>query len=174
MKLAILSWVIFFPMIIEAVYAARNERAQFARGGVEPPGDVYRIMRFVYPGLFAAMLVEGAIRGIPGDRWLTGGLIVFVAGKALKWWAIATLGSRWTFRVVVVPREPLVASGPYRFLRHPNYVGVFLELVGAAFMTRASVSGPLGIVLFSSLVFLRISVENRALHGSTRRQPGGL
>jgi methyltransferase len=162
-KLAIVAWIVYFPMIVEAIHAARNERVQFARGGIEPPADVYRILRIAYPGVFGAMLCEGALRGLAGDGWLVVGLFVFAAGKALKWWAIATLGSAWTFRVVVVPGDRLVVSGPYRFLRHPNYVGVLFELVGAALTTRAYVSGPLAVVLFGSLVLKRISVENRAL-----------
>jgi methyltransferase len=172
--LAILAWIVFFPMCVEAFRATRNERAQFARGGVEPRGDVYAWMRLAYPGVFAAMLVECAIRGVPNDGWLVAGLTIFTAGKALKWWAIATLGPRWTFRVVVVPGDPLIRSGPYRFVRHPNYAGVCLELVGAAVMTHAYVSGPLGVVLFGTLVLMRISVENRALHDTAPGPPRGL
>lgn len=168
MKLAIVTWIVYFPMILEAIHAARNERVQFERGGIEPSGDVYKIMRVAYPGVFGAMLCEGAFRGFAEGAWLVAGLLVFTAGKALKWWAIATLGTAWTFRVVVVPGDRLVASGPYRLLRHPNYAGVFLELVGVALVTGASVSGPLAIVLFGSLVLMRISVENRALSGSAR------
>jgi len=63
----------------------------------------------------------------------------------------------------VVPGDRLVATGPYRFLRHPNYLGVLFELAGTALAARAYVSGPLAIVLFGSLMAMRISVENRAL-----------
>ena len=174
MIVAILAWIVFFPMIVEAIRAAKNEDRQFARGGVEPQGDVYPWMRFAYPGVFAVMLGEGAWRGLSADQWLVVGLVIFTVGKALKWWAIATLGPYWTFRVVVVPGDPLIASGPYRFLRHPNYAGVFLELAGAAVMTHAYVSGPLGVVLFGTLVFIRISIENRALHDSALQPPRGL
>ena len=166
--LALIACAIYLPMLAEAIRAARNERAQLARGGVEPPGDVYTIMRVAYPAAFGAMLVEGAFRGIPQGGWLIVGAVVFAVAKALKWWAIRALGPAWTFRVVVVPGDRLISSGPYRFLRHPNYVGVVLELTGAAVMAHASVSGPLAIVLFGSLVIARISVENRALDGSTR------
>jgi methyltransferase len=163
MRLAILAGIVYVPMLAEALRAARNERAQLARGGVEPPGDVYRIMRMAYPGLFAAMLAEGFVRGPAADGWWVAGLIVFALGKALKWWAILALGPAWTFKVVVVTGDRLVATGPYKFLRHPNYLGVLFELAGTAFALRAYVSGPLAIVLFGSLMAKRISVENRAL-----------
>jgi methyltransferase len=160
--------VVYIPMIVEARRAARNERDQRARGGVEPPDDVYAAMRVAYPALFFAMIAEAAVRGMPGRQLVAAGLALFAVGKALKWWAIVTLGRFWTFRVIVVPGASLVARGPYRFLRHPNYAGVVLELLGVAVMTGAAVSGPLAIVLFGVLLKRRISVEQRALASSAR------
>ena len=90
-------------MLVEARRASRNERAQRARGGLEPSGDVYRIMQVAYPGAFLAMIVEGAIRGTPPTAVFVAGVMLFVAAKALKWWAIHALGPCWTFRVIVVP-----------------------------------------------------------------------
>src|SRR5262249_58475610 len=124
-------------MLIEARRAAAHERAQRARGGIEPAGDVYRVMRVSYPGAFLVMLGEGAWRdGVPVPI-VAAGLALFAAAKALKWWAILSLGPFWTFRVIVIPGASLVAGGPYRFIRHPNYVAVVGELVGAALMTGA-------------------------------------
>ncbi len=153
--------LVYVPMLAEALLAARNERAQRALGGVEPAGDVYRLMRIAYPAAFAAMLAEGAWD--PAHAWFAAGLAVFAAAKALKWWAIATLGPAWTFRVIVRPGVPLVREGPYRFLRHPNYVGVAGELVGIALAAGARFSGPVMTLLFCGLMFKRMSVENRAL-----------
>jgi methyltransferase len=170
--------LIFVPMVAEATRAARNEAAQRARGGIEPPGDVFNIMRIAYPATFFALLVEGFIRGglrgAPPAGRIAGGLACFAAAKALKWWAILSLGPFWTFRVIVVPGASLVRHGPYRVLRHPNYVGVALELIGAAMMTGAAVCGPLGIVLFSVLLQRRITVENRALDAAARHPPCSL
>lgn len=153
-------------MLVEARRAARNERAQRARGGVEPPGDVYGLMRIVYPGAFLAMLAEGAVRGAPPPGVLLVGAMVFTGGKALKWWAILSLGSFWTFRVIVVPGAPLVARGPYRFVRHPNYVGVVGELAGAAAIAGAPVAGVVAAGFFVALLVKRIAVEERALRAS--------
>jgi methyltransferase len=150
-------------MLLEARRAARNERTQFARGGIEPPDDVYQLMRAAYPGTFAAMLVEMAVRGQPPAGAFLAGALLFVAAKALKWWAIATLAAAWTFRVIAVPASPLVTAGPYRYLRHPNYVGVVGELVGAALMTGAIVAGPTALLVFGVLLFKRIRVEERLL-----------
>jgi methyltransferase len=160
--LAVLA-LVFVPMLLEARRAASNETAQRRRGGIEPSHDVYRIMRPAYPAVFLAMIVEGAVRGRPAASLVLAGLAVFAAGKALKWWAILTLGPFWTFRVIIVPGASLVASGPYRILRHPNYVGVVGELIGIALVTGAWVTGPLAAVAFGLLMLKRIQVEERAL-----------
>ena len=161
--------LVFIPMLIEARRASRNERAQRARGGLEPSGDVYRIMQVAYPGAFLAMIVEGAIRGTPPAGVIVAGAILFVVAKALKWWAIVSLGRSWTFRVIVVPGTAAVRSGPYRFMRHPNYVAVVAEIVSVALMTAARIAGPASLVAFGALMVRRVNVENRALDAILRR-----
>ena len=73
-------------------------------------------------------------------------LAVVVAANALRWWCIATLGPRWTARVIVLPGVPLVATGPYRWFAHPNYVAVVVEgaalpLAGSAWITARHLHG---------------------------------
>jgi methyltransferase len=162
--------IVFGPMLVEAAIARRHEARQLAIGGVEPRGDVYRIMQFAYPGSFLAMILEGWATGLPSAAVVAGGASIFVAAKALKTWAIRSLGPFWTFRVIVVPGASLVEAGPYRFLRHPNYVAVVGELVGAALMTGAAVTGPIATVLFGALMLRRIRIEDTAL-GTARSSP---
>lgn len=156
--------VIFMLMIAEATLADRHDRRLLARGGVEARGDVYPAMQIVYPAAFLAMAIEGAIGGPPPRSWLLGGLALFAAAKVLKYWAIATLGARWSFRVIVLPDVPLVTTGPYRWLRHPNYVGVMGELAGAGVLLHAPITGAASLVAFGALLVQRIRVEERALH----------
>jgi methyltransferase len=162
--------VVTASMILEARRAATNESVQRARGGVEPAGDVYALMQIMYPAIFLAMLTEGAWRGVTiGGGRFAAGLTIFAAAKFLKWWAIATLGPFWTFRVIVVPGSSSVDTGPYRIMRHPNYVAVVGEIIGVAMMMRARVSGPIALVLFGTLLLRRIAVENRARDAILRR-----
>src|SRR5262245_2111685 len=157
-------------MIVEARRAAGNERAQRSRGGIEPSDDVYQLMQIAYPGIFIAMLAEAAWRSLTiGGGTFVAGLALFMAAKILKWWAITTLGQFWTFRVIVVPGSASIATGPYRILRHPNYVAVVGEIVGVAMMMHAVVTGPLALVLFGTLLLRRIAVENRARDAILRR-----
>lgn len=153
----------FVPMIAEAALSARNERRLRAAGAIEPPGDVFAAMRIAYPACFAAILLEGWLRSAGSARLTVAGAAVFVAAKGLKYWAIASLGTRWTFRVLVPPKAGLVSSGPYRFLRHPNYAAVAGELLGIALMAAAPLAGTIAIVGFGGLMLARVRVEERAL-----------
>jgi methyltransferase len=159
----VVALLVFVPMLVEALRSARNERTQLARGGIEPAGDVYELMRVAYPASFVIMMLEGAWRGSMPVTLVVGGASVFAIAKLLKWWAILTLGHAWTFRVIVVPGARLVDSGPYRFLRHPNYVGVIGEFVGVLLMTGAFVTGPVVTVAFIVLLLRRTVVEERSL-----------
>lgn len=149
-------------MLLETAISRRHEVALRGRGAVEPAVDVYRTMQWAYPVSFIVMAIEGALFGpAPGTATIAGALLM-VASKALKFWAIASLGDRWTFRVLVVA-EPLVTRGPYVWLRHPNYVAVVGELASMALLVGARVAGPAATLLFSLLILRRIRIEGLAL-----------
>lgn len=154
---------ILLIMAGEAALAAHNERVLRARGAVEPPGDVYAVMRWAYPASFVLMAGEGVVSGPASAAALGAGLTLLGLAKALKLWAIASLGPRWTFRVLVLPGAPLVTGGPYRLLRHPNYVAVAGELIAAALMLGAVVTGTAATLGFGTLMLMRARVEDRAL-----------
>jgi methyltransferase len=134
-----------------------------AMGATEPPESQYWMMAVAYPAAFLLMGFEAWWRhaGIGGA--FVSGALLFAAAKALKYWAIGSLGVRWTFRVRVLRGAPLVSSGPYRYVAHPNYLAVAGELVGAALMMGAVVSGPIMTGAFCVLMWRRIRFEERAL-----------
>lgn len=147
----------------EAILSSFNERQLRARGAIEPEGDVIDVMRFAYPGAFLAMGIEGALTGPAPANLLVGGLALFGVAKALKVWAIASLGGRWSYRVLILPGVPLVTTGPYRFISHPNYVAVVGEIVSVALIVWAPFTGILSAITFGYLMVARIRVEDRAL-----------
>ena len=147
----------------EAVLSRFNETLLRAKGAVEPPGDVIGTMRWAYPLSFVAMSVEGALTGPAPREILLWGLALLGVAKALKLWAITTLGSRWTFRVLVLPNAPLITAGPYRFLSHPNYLAVIGEMASVAMIVWAPITGVLATIAFGWLMIKRIAVEDRAL-----------
>ena len=147
----------------EAVLSAFNEAQLRAKGAIEPQGDVIGTMRWAYPLAFVAMGVEGALTGPAPRDVLMYGLALLGVAKALKLWAITTLGSRWTYKVLVLPNAPLINSGPYAFLSHPNYVGVVGEIASVAMIVWAPITGVLATIGFGWLMIKRIAIENRAL-----------
>jgi methyltransferase len=150
-------------MLLELRLSRRNEKALRAAGAREPADDVYRVMQVAYPLSFVLMGIESTLHAAVSPQVVLWGLVVFGLGKSIKFWAMASLGARWSFRVLVLPGAPLVTSGPYRWMRHPNYVGVMGELVGVAIALSAFITGTLAIVLFGWVLVKRIRVEERAL-----------
>ena len=163
MNLVLLATIVLVTLLFEASLSRRNEGQLRAMGAAEPHDDVYWIMRLAYPAAFIAMLFEGWRNGPRIDPVVAAGFALFVGAKLLKYWAIMTLGVRWTFRVLVPPGSTRTLAGPYRLLRHPNYLAVLGELAGAALIARATISGVVAVVGFTALIVLRIRVEERAL-----------
>ena len=166
LSIAIASVTVIAVLLImagEAVLSAFNETQLRAKGAIEPPGDVIDTMRWAYPLSFIVMGVEGALTGPAPREVLIWGLALFGVAKALKLWAITTLGSRWTYRVLVLPNAPLITAGPYRFLSHPNYLAVIGEIASVALMVCAPITGVLATIGFGWLMIRRIQIEDRAL-----------
>ncbi len=147
----------------EKLLSSYNERVLRARGAIEPADDVYPIMQWAYPLSFVAMAIEGAILGPSPPNALVVGLAIFGFAKALKIWVISSLGWLWSFRVLVLPAAPLVTTGPYRLMRHPNYLAVMGELLGMLLIVFAPISGVISLMAFGLLLSRRIRVEDRAL-----------
>lgn len=158
--------VAFVPMAFEARLAAAHDRALRAAGAREPLHDVFPLMQVAYPAAFLAMAFEAWRRGADANAVFIAGLIVFALAKSIKYWAIATLGRRWSFRVLVLPGSPLITTGPYRFMRHPNYLGVIGEIGGMAVMAQGPIAGITSLLVFAALIAMRIRIEERALDRS--------
>jgi methyltransferase len=160
---ALVVGAVYLLMLVELQLAVFNDRTLRARGAIEPPDDVYPVLRIAYPAVFLLIGLEGARHaGLSRDLVLAG-LLLFGWAKALKFWVIRTLGSRWSFRVQVVPGLALLTTGPYRFLRHPNYVAVLGEVVAVAVTLSAPLAGVVGTLAIGWLLRKRIIVEERAL-----------
>ena len=150
--------------LVELHVARRNGEWARARGGVEFGRGHYPFMVALHTALLVGCVAEVLLLDRPFLPWLGWPMLaLLVASSSLRWWCIRTLGPQWNTRVLVVPGLPLVTGGPYRWLRHPNYVAVVTEvaalpLVHSAWMTAAVVS-----VLNLALLTVRIRVEDGEL-----------
>jgi len=151
--------------VAELVLSARHARWAFARGGVERGRGHFPPMVALHTALLVAPVVEVVVADRPFLPWLAWPAVAAVlAAQALRWWCIATLGRQWNTRVIVVPGLPLVARGPYRWLRHPNYVAVALEGLALPLVHTAWVTA-LAFTVLNAVLLLgaRIPTEERAL-----------
>ena len=160
----ILVGLISLQRLWEMRLSDRNRRELLERGAHEVGSGHYPIMVVLHGTFLVACVAEVWVFRRP---WIpvvaVGALAVLTAALALRWWTLTTLGERSTTRVLVVPGEELVSSGPYRWLRHPNYLVVVMEIaaipmVHCAWMTAA-------VFTIANLVLLRerIRVEEGAL-----------
>ena len=150
--------------VVELFWSRRNEQALRAQGAIEIGAGHYIYIVALHAAWLAALWVKGWDQPLVWP--FVWAFLVVEAGRAWVFWA---LGSRWTARVLVVPGETLVRRGPYRFVRHPNYLVVSLEMVllplALGLPTLALVFGVLNL----AMLWWRIRVEGRALNQMASR-----
>lgn len=162
---AVVVLLVAVERLVELVISRRNLAWAMARGGVETGRRHFPVMVALHTALLVACLVEVVALDRPFVPWLGWTmLVVLLLTEATRGWVIATLGRQWNTRVVVVPGMRRVTRGPYRFLRHPNYVIVAAEGVALPMIHTAWVTALVFTVLNAALLLLwRIPAEERAL-----------
>jgi methyltransferase len=154
--------------LVELRVAARHRRALLAQGAVEVGARHYPWM----VALHSAFLIAAPLEVWLFDRpFLPGlaalGLALVLAATGLRWWVIRTLGERWTTRVLCLPGAPLITGGPFRFLRHPNYLAVIVEIAALPLVHSAYLTAGIFTVLNAVLLRHRVRVEEAGLARAT-------
>ena len=150
--------------LIEMRISKKNALWSFERGGVEFGGDHYKWMVTMHSAIFVCILAEYFVfhPAFPGAL-IKSAMILAVVCQILRWWIISTLGRRWNTRVIVVPNLPLVKNGIYRFVKHPNYIVVAIELVALPMVFGAWRTAIVFTLFNSLLMSVRLKIENEAL-----------
>jgi methyltransferase len=150
---AVLLALVTLGRLGELWLARRNTAALLARGAAEVAPGHYPMIVALHTAWLAALWFYGAGQPV-NSAWLA----VFIGLQAARVWVLTTLCARWTTRIIVVPGEHLVARGPYRFVRHPNY----LVVVGEIAVLPLCLGLPWVAVLFSALNAAVLTVRIRA------------
>jgi methyltransferase len=150
--------------LFELRLSRRNARRALANGGIECGAGHYRFMKALHLAFLVACGAEVVLLG-PVFHPVLGGAMFGAAAlaQALRYWSIWTLGDRWNVRVIVVPGAPVVTSGPYRFVRHPNYAAVAIEGVALPMIHTAWLTALCFTLANAALLTVRIGSEERAL-----------
>ncbi|MBN2760503.1 MAG: hypothetical protein JXQ79_08385 [Rhodobacteraceae bacterium] len=153
-------WFLAFIIVqrlSELVIAKRNTARLLAQGAVEHGAGHYPVMVAMHSAWIVALVVFGWNNPVSWP-WLA----VFALLQLFRVWILATLGQRWTTRIIVLP-QPLVARGPFRFMRHPNYALVVAELIVAPMVLGLVWVAALWTLLNAGMLWVRIRAEDRAL-----------
>jgi methyltransferase len=159
--------------IAELFLSRRNARIAFARGAVESGAGHFRVMTVLHLLFLPCCALEASFRAFPGALgWVA--LAAALAAQGLRWWAIGSLGWRWNVRVIAVPGEPPLRRGPYKFVRHPNYVAVCLEMLFVPLIHGAWICAAAFSLANALLLRVRIRAEEQALGGAYQRAFDGV
>jgi methyltransferase len=151
----------------EFVWDWQNTQRLRAAGAVEFGGLHYPAVMFVHAGWLGGLWMLGFDRDVVPIY-----LAAFLVMEVGRYWVLATLGRRWSTRVIVLPGAPLIERGPYRLMRHPNYVVVAGELVLVPLALGLPLYALVFLALYAGAAYLRIQVENSALAWALAKAPG--
>lgn len=156
---AVVVALVALERLAELWYARRNTRALIEAGGVEVGGGHYPLMVALHAGWLVAILAT-----VPADAAVSVPLLaLFAILQGFRAWVLLSLGRYWTTRVITLPGVPLVQRGPYRFLRHPNYLVVAAEIAVLPLALGAWAVALVFSALNAALLAWRISLEDQAL-----------
>lgn len=152
----------------ELALARRNTARLIARGAVEVGADHYPVMVGLHAAWLAGLWAFGWNRSVD-HGWLA----VYILLQVFRVWTVASLGERWTTRIIVLPDADLVRRGPYRFFPHPNYAVVTAEIAVLPLVFHLTLYAAVFTALNASMLFVRIRAEARALRGVARPDRSG-
>ena len=153
--------VVTLQRVGELVLSRYNTHRLLARGAVEIAPRHYPLI----VGVHAAWLVSLWVLGHDQPVNVVA-LLFYLLLQGFRFWVMRTLGSRWTTRIIVLPEQPLVSAGPYRFLSHPNYAVVTGEMVLLPLVLGLPLLATVFTVLNAAVLVIRIRAENHALAAS--------
>jgi methyltransferase len=162
------SWILLIATIcerfVELYISKRNAAWSFKQGGIEYGADHYKWMVIMHTLFLVAILLEYFWFGsdlAAGIR--LGAVVLAVLCQVSRWWIIQTLGYQWNTRVIIVPGLTRVLAGPYKFLKHPNYVVVALETAVLPLVFGSWRTSLVFSILNAWMMTVRLRVENSAL-----------
>ncbi|MCG5105198.1 hypothetical protein L3V42_16840 [Oceanobacillus sp. APA_J-5(13-2)] len=159
-------WIFIFialERIVELVIAKRNEKWMLERGGVEWGRGHYKWFIVVHLLFFISILLEVTVRDYSNFVLNSYVFALFLLTQAARVWCIQSLGKFWNTKIIILPDCPLISRGPYKFVKHPNYIIVGVELFIIPIMFGAYFTAFLFPILHLTLMTVRIPMENRAL-----------
>jgi methyltransferase len=159
--------VVTLQRVAELVISNDNTRKLMARGAIEVAARHYPLIVAVHSAWLIALWAFGHDRPVNVVAFL-----FYLVLQGFRFWVMRTLGPRWTTRIIVLPEQALVSAGPYRFLSHPNYAVVSLEIAVLPLALGLPLLAAIFSILNAAVLAIRIRAENRALAASRQTARG--
>jgi methyltransferase len=159
-----MSFVIFISFFIlqrlsELIIAKRNEKWLLQQGAVEYGREHYPFMIAMHTLFIASIITEYLLRGQPPIDWIF--LVIFLIVLSFKFWALSSLGKYWNTKIYRIPGVYPVKKGPYKFLKHPNYMEVVCEIAVIPLVFHLYYTAIIFTILNAAMLTVRIREENR-------------
>jgi methyltransferase len=150
--------------IVELRISKRHQAEMIARGAAKVAEPKFRWMVVLHTAVLIGAAVEVVVLKRPFILWLAVPMFaVFLAANAVRWWVIRTLGEHWNVQVMDSTRLGVVTSGPFRYVRHPNYAAVFAEMLALPLIHTAWITAIAGTIAHMGVLAQRLSMEERVL-----------
>jgi methyltransferase len=154
--------IIIGQRLVELVIARNNEKWMKARGGIEAGSDHYKWFIYLHSLFFISVFLENQLQTQEiSFNYLY--FLLFFAAQLARVWCIYSLGRFWNTKIIVLPRVALIKKGPYKFVKHPNYIIVAVELFVIPMLFGAYMTAIVFPILHILLLRIRIPAEERAL-----------
>jgi methyltransferase len=150
--------------LVEMRISRRHQKEMATRGAVKVDEPKFRWMVLLHTAVLIGAALEVVFLKRPFLPWLAAPMFaIFIAANALRWWVIRSLGAHWNVQVVDSTRLGVVTSGPFRYVRHPNYAAVFSELLALPLIHTAWITATAGALAHIGVLAQRLSTEERVL-----------
>jgi methyltransferase len=169
-------WILLIGIIVqrlvELVIAKRNELWIIERGGIERGKEHYKWFIIVHTLFFCSLLLEITLLDFSQFKLSIPLFFIFMVTQFFRIWCIQSLGKFWNTKILILPNHTLISKGPYRFIKHPNYIIVGIELFIIPLLFGAMITATLFPILHLLLMTVRIPAENKALAERNEGTPG--
>jgi methyltransferase len=150
--------------LLELRVSRNHQQQMIARGAKKISDPKFRWMVLVHTAVLLGAALEVVFLKRPFIAWLAAPMLaLFLAANAVRWWVIRTMGQHWNVQVVDSTQLGVVTSGPFRFVRHPNYAAVFVEMLALPLIHTAWITAAAGAVAHVGVLAQRLSAEERVL-----------
>jgi methyltransferase len=161
--------VVALLRIVELQISKSHQREMIAQGASKAADPVFRPMVLLHTGVLLGAAVEVVFLHRPFyPVFAAVCFVVFLAANVVRWWVIRTLGEHWNVEVMNSTSMGVITSGPFRYVRHPNYAAVFVEMLALPLMHCAWITAGVGTVAHALVLSRRINTEERVLFSDTR------